>query len=84
MDHQLSAPALDSALASHRPPWEIAILAMHRARGDQRPRHKPAKATAFGPEAHTLFLCPLSDGLQAHTFHSVWAEGPHSVFTFTE
>ena len=36
-----------------------------------------------GPEAPTLFHCPLSDGPQAHTLHSVWAEGPHSVFTLT-
>ena len=36
-----------------------------------------------GPQAPTLFHCPLSDGPQAHTLHSVWAEGPHSVFTLT-
>ena len=46
--------------------------------------HSFSLSTQCGPEAHTLIHCPLSDGPQAHTLHSVWAEGPHSVFTFTE
>ena len=46
--------------------------------------HSISLSTQCGPEAHTLIHCPLSDGPQAHTLHSVWAEGPHSVFTFTE
>ena len=36
-------------------------------------------SSTVGPEAHTLIHCPLSDGQQAHTLHSVWAEKAHTL-----
>ena len=64
--------------SSRRPCTFVCVLYM------KNEFHSISLSTQCGPEAHTLIHCPLSDGPQAHTLHSVWAEGPHSVFTFTE